>query len=99
MDKRRRPAPLTEVITGWEVKRDRMEQFIPEVTAALSTWMHEQTDGDHNVAIEALLNLACLIAIAGEIDPQELRDRFGRILSGYTKSVVIAFPLTPGGDA
>lgn len=97
MDKRR--APWTEVITGWEVRRDRMEQPIDEVTFALSTWMHEQTDGDHAAAIESLLNLSCLIAMAGEIDPQELRDRFGRILSGYTKSVVVVVPMTPGGEA
>ncbi len=99
MDKRRRPAPLTEVITGWEVKHERMGQPIPEVTAALSTWMHEQTDGDHDVAIEALLNLACLIAIAGEVGPEELRDRFGRVLATYTKSVVVAVSMTPGGEA
>lgn len=98
MDKRR-GSPATEIITGWEVKNARLDQPVDEVTAALSTWMHKQTDGDHAAAIESLLNLSCLIAMAGGIDPEELRDRFGRILEGYTQSLVVVVPMTPGGEA
>jgi hypothetical protein len=99
MDKRKKSTTTTALLTCWGVNNHKLAQPIDGLTSSLSLWLHEHTDGDHAAAIDAMLHLSCIIAMAGGIDPGELRDRFGEALAEYTKSVVVAVSTDPIGDA
>jgi hypothetical protein len=90
---------LTEIVTSWKDPQILKGEVLDEVTFALSDWIHEQTSGDHDAAIESMLRMACVIAMAGYIHPEDLRDRFSHILAGYTTSVATEVTMTPGGEA
>jgi hypothetical protein len=83
--------------TGWRDDESMSEEPVEYMTPELLDYVRGRFHGDHDAAIEVLLHLSCLFAMTGEIDPEELRDRFGRVLESYT--MVITVSLTPGGDA